>query len=327
LDVCIQKILAHPVFQDILLADPLPIDGNAEAGESGHMMEFNAEHCQTALKNAGEYTCACNVWWADPRYTATPGVPYNMKAITELKNAYFSTPTRMTMPVEIALETLDQSVLNHKGGLLRVSPEEYIHALFSRVADLVDSGEGHADLRKWRAVMLTTPFHFTVVGTERDRFWKAVNLREQAVSSYEAVARSPIQRVFEIISFKNQREKAIGPLTVAQLAKEYETNARLAASTEPVAFSFIETAMYCWTGVLSKADMLALVLATEDHFGKRSPWDSLYKLSGVISKARTERNIAWILGSIHDLCLRDVITPRSLTVRNLTGKDLPGNLL
>lgn len=66
-------------------------------------------------------------------------------------------------------------------------------------------------------------------------YWTSLNLREQIVSSYEAMTRTALQRIFEIQQFKITREKALGAkMTPAALAKAFSENAKLAASSDAV---------------------------------------------------------------------------------------------
>ena len=89
-DDAIKVILGHPVFENILTAQPLAIDKNASAGESGHKAPFDKSDYAAAMSTAGCYEAACNMWSASLRWTATPGVPYNRTAIKRLMEHTFS---------------------------------------------------------------------------------------------------------------------------------------------------------------------------------------------------------------------------------------------
>jgi hypothetical protein len=78
---------------------------------------------------------------------------------------------------------------------------------------------------------------FEMCTSSDDAYWKALNLREGLVGQYEAMARSALQRIYEVIGFKTFKEKASGKMGAAALAQAFAANAKLAKSSEPVSES------------------------------------------------------------------------------------------
>ena len=71
LDVAWQKINNHPVFQG------LPRLQTAPMGMTG----FDIRQFTESIDRHGNYTCGGNLFWADPFYTGTPGVPINRRGV------------------------------------------------------------------------------------------------------------------------------------------------------------------------------------------------------------------------------------------------------
>ena len=66
----------HPVFEDIHMADPLPIQSLSNNDEgSGHQAPMGPDEAETALKETGSYKAAGNICWADLLWSATGSVP------------------------------------------------------------------------------------------------------------------------------------------------------------------------------------------------------------------------------------------------------------
>ena len=68
----------------------------------------------------------------------------------------------------------------------------------------------------------------------------------------------------------------------------------------------------------------------EETFGKKTPWDSAYKLEHVARKAGRRPDLAtsartlWLLSCINDLCNNKLVSPGELSVTALTGKGRGG---
>lgn len=59
----------------------------------------------------------------------------------------------------------------------------------------------------------------------------------------------------------------------------------------------------------------------EEHYGKKTPFDSVYKLEHTVRKSdRDPSRIAWSLTGIVDCCLNLKVHPQEITVTALTGK-------
>lgn len=76
-------ILAHPMFEDIVNADPIALaltSGGSDDTPMGHKACFKqAEYNFTMSdKGPGLYDCACNFFWVDARWNPEHGIPINV---------------------------------------------------------------------------------------------------------------------------------------------------------------------------------------------------------------------------------------------------------
>ena len=69
-------LMDHPLFEDIHMADPLPIQSLSSNDEgSGHQAPMDPDEAETALKETGSYKAAGNIFWADLLWSATGSAP------------------------------------------------------------------------------------------------------------------------------------------------------------------------------------------------------------------------------------------------------------
>ena len=75
LDIAWQKVNQHPMFQGIPRLRVPPIG----------MSAFDLQEFTASIDTHGIYTCGGNVFWADPFYTGTPGVPINRRGVLTIR--------------------------------------------------------------------------------------------------------------------------------------------------------------------------------------------------------------------------------------------------
>ena len=187
--------------------------GIFSAGDiKGHKHAFKQEDFQEAMKNTGQYEAACNFWWQSFKPTQ-PGIPINQRAVTNLTQHWFATaPPKFPAVVTIAAHNA-MIVERHKGDLVRASAQEIVHAFVFCCHDAINQGMSDDELALWKRAMLTVTFDFELILTQEELYWRAANLREKVVSEFRAVALTPVQRVCQILEFKNSREKTHGRMS------------------------------------------------------------------------------------------------------------------
>ena len=107
------------------------------------------------------------------------------------------------------------------GKLHRVSPEECEAALLFSVADRIKAGASAAELAHWRKVMLTVEIQFECLPTADELYFRAVNIRRSIIVQNEALVRSAMQQIQEIMEYKLRKETSLGKsLDCASLHKQ-----------------------------------------------------------------------------------------------------------
>ena len=101
------------------------------------------------------------------------------------------------------------------GKLRRVSPEECEAALLLAIADRIKAGATSAELAHWRKIMLTVEIQYEYLATADDLYFRAVNIRRAVIVQNEALVRSAMQQIQEIMEYQVRKETSLGkPLDV-----------------------------------------------------------------------------------------------------------------
>jgi hypothetical protein len=143
------------------------------------------------------YTCGINMFWVDLQWSATPGVPLRQQAIQHLADTVFCKPASPGV-IHIAVSGPDFRVLDHRGALLRVSPEELTAAVTLAIARDIKTCEPTETLEAWRQIVLSTTCTFKVLPSATARYWYALQQRELVSIQHTVVHRSTFQRVHEV---------------------------------------------------------------------------------------------------------------------------------
>jgi len=129
----------------------------------------------------------------------------------------FRTPTPVGT-IHVAVPGVEFDPLEHKGALLRVSPEEITGALVLAIARDIQNSEPAEVLQSWKQVVLSTTCVFKVLPTATDRYWYALQQRELIVATNAMVHRSTLQRVHEISRLMKRLREALPPSEVTSVA-------------------------------------------------------------------------------------------------------------
>ena len=127
------------------------------------------------------------------------------------------------------------------GKLRRVSPEECEAALLLAVADRIKAGASSAELAHWRKIMLTVEIQFECLPTAGELYFRAVNIRRSVIVQNEALVRSAMQQIQEIVEYKLRKETSLGkPLDCPSLHKLWN------ASTIQIASAYVDEISIGW---------------------------------------------------------------------------------
>ena len=320
-------LMGLDAFRDVLQCPP----GNIGAS---HISPFNPEEAIIALSQAGSYMCGANLFWVDLWYNVNPGVPVSSESVQQLIRQFFTTcPPVFPDKISVAIVRPDDPAEKAKlGKLVRVSPEEMMFAFFIGASTHILSNPGNEDLPiDWKKCALATPMEFKAVADVDAMYWLAVNTREVLGTTYSAMYRSAVQRIFEMCQWKERHEKASG-LTLAPeaIVDIWKANVSVSAVGEEISYAFADAALTVWNRILSNDKCKQIIIDAENKWGKRTPWDSVYKLEGVVKRCGrpgdiATANITWCLAGVSDMILNDQQPSGFFTVRMISGRGHPGN--
>ncbi|CAE7707229.1 unnamed protein product [Symbiodinium sp. CCMP2592] len=325
----ITTIMGHHIFDDILTADPIGIHsgGNGNAATTGSKACYDAADFDRAMKACGTYQGAGNLFWINFKWRPCSHVFTNMKAVEEVCKFNFSKgPAPFPWRIVVALPSskLTAATLQKQfGALKRVSPEEQEAALLMAITRRIEAGATDEELKQWRKTLLTVDMEFIPLPTEDDQYFKSVNLRRAVIVDNEAVVRSCIQSIQEIMEFKLRKEKGMGhSMTAEELCTTWNAHAIEISSkyTEEISPTWIQNAVKIQNNILSDKDLRNVVMWMEGEYGKKNPLNSINALDAVVSCTKTREDILWVLDMMTH-CLKFLgMTAADFSSRNLGNK-------
>ena len=154
---------------------------------------------------------------------------------------------------------------------------------------------------------MTASFRFEVVTAGDDRYWRAQNLRQEAIEMGIVSQLSARQWIYDVVGFKASKEKDLGrELGSAQVAKFYHEKMKYARGTETVSAAFVDSALTVHRRVLSNATARHWIEWCDEHMMEKSPWSrSIYALQALVDRAQTTDRITWAICGLTDLYRMD----------------------
>ena len=263
------------------------------------------------------YECGGNVCWADPLANPNHGVPYNMAAVQKFKNHYFSdTPKRFPHAIVVALQE-NQDPCKHKGALQVLSPIEEVHALYFAIADAINNGASDQTMEKWKWILLTVTIVFEICKTPEAARARSLTLRDQVVADFHGLAWTVPQRIFSVVAFKERKESITGKMSAAALSSKYNEYIQLASDSEAISEAWVDNAMTVYNRMFTDPKMLALVMALDNAQGLDGPFNSVYKLHGIVTRTKTRTYLSWVMDGISDLFKAGILYKGDLTMKQI----------
>ena len=213
----------------------------------------------------------------------------------------------------------------------RISPEEDHHAFILATARDLQQDK----FQEAGAVAVLAPKYITSQALSCQRrngegrfkpglnlFWEAAKQREDVGTSYETMYYSPVQRIFQIVSFKLNHESASKTkLTTKKLFEILSANLTV-TSGEAVTQSFLQVLMALWNSLLSDTSFREEVLLSEELFGKRSPIKSIYVLRDLATACKKQPPcVKWVFDALMDAALNKTFKQGELNPQALAGKN------
>ena len=147
-----------------------------------------------------------------------------------------------------------------------------------------------------------------------DCYFKAVNLRRQVIVENEAVTRSTIQQIQQIIEFK-QRKESMSPgntWNAETLSAEWNKH------VVQISNKYVEELRPTWIEYAVRIHNTSLRMETE--YGKKSPLNSVYALETITSICKTKFDILWCLDVMKDGLVHNGFAPSGFSMRLLGSK-------
>ena len=140
------------------------------------------------------------------------------------------------------------------GQLKAISPEEIIYGFLAAVARDIRKGEAEEVLQGWRSVALCTHMKFIVVQDTKDLLQRSISIREKVTSKYDAVARTTMQRILEVMAFKAVHEQTAGKLASSKVAELWKQAVEESSSnlTDRVSPDYVDVAIRVYEKVLMR---------------------------------------------------------------------------
>jgi len=305
----VQKILAHPVFKDIMHASALSIS------EGGSQEPYNDDVFKQIFtdKSSGAdrvYCCALNFMWIDHTKRAMTGVPISNRGVEKLMNT--------TRIMKGELDTLDIVVNSEhdfpskrKGAIERISPPEESFAILRLISKDIDDGE-QDKLQRWRTFMLRLPVRTRVMPDASEKWWFEYNVREEMGARYDSVYQTTYQKVCAVITLMKQvaEKEGVSACTAARIMNLFKDSASTATApnivgAESVSESYIKEVITVRDSLFTNPRCHNIIAELDEIDGHCSVLNSVYKLTAVKRIAKTAPMMEWVLEAIRDCVLSE----------------------
>ena len=343
-----EAILAHPLFNNLQTQDPLP-KGHAGgcglepySGEALEHTRSNGTDCSDGKSGTfRKYVCGLNLMWVDFVTSITPGVPVNQSSLSKLKEKMLADPTMARACFQGIIIALlpGQTVEKDKGNLRLLSPDESVQALILKVSEDIAAGVDTEILTEWSLILRSVPTTVELHQSGAEKlYWRALNIREEIGTQADTMCRTTVQRLFEVIEFKQRIEqdrvsrKVKGvTMNASAIFEEWNKNVKFssgATGDKAWKLAYVEAVVLVWTRIMSIPPVMELVLEAEDRLQHDSVWSSIYVLEAVAKKLgpsapNTPQRTCWIVGAIQYFFELGAMPKTAFSTRNMSGKGLP----
>jgi hypothetical protein len=282
---------------------------------------YDAKAFKQSMGLTQKYESAFNFMHLQNPWTATPGIPLLMSKITNLMNHEFGGPKTFDDALVVVLDSPTDDPMLFKGSLRTLTPEELRYAFIFAIARDIIAGKPTDVLERWRVAILTVTVRFVVIPEAKELYWAAHTMRERMVTRFGAVKRTVFQRIYEVV--KTQERMAVDlkvkNVSAALVAGEYAKKSEISPESEPVSFSFVDAALTCYTRALCIPSVRAAIEFVESHNHAKHPFDSIYKLQGIVQKGVKRDRIEWMFSCVLDMVKSQERQPDEFAVTEFTG--------
>ena len=292
----LQVVMSHPLFSDIKELQPVRPDAEDEDMRATRL-PIDPTQLVGCVNRLGTYEGGCNLFWLDWLYTPTPGVPSSLARTRSTMQDVFATPTEIPTKVVVsvpkAINEAELTSMTTASKLKRLSPEEPLVAFVGAIARGVKNAASTETMKQWKRLALSTLVEFRAVDSADDVHWAAVNMREDVVRNFVTMRTTTLWRLYEVYQFKERKDATCGKLGAAKIAHLYKLNMRRAETSEEVTDSFVDNALTVHERLLSTPQARKVLQEAEEQcrYG-RNPFEHLFKLLAIVTKAGSRENIS-----------------------------------
>ncbi|CAK0895676.1 unnamed protein product [Prorocentrum cordatum] len=312
-----QKIARHPDMGNVGTAMPLPLLSREQRdpAETSTIAPFDGDTCTACLTTTHAYgPVGFNIFQLDLNGNPAKRAHTNMNKLNSLVDMVFQNGFRGSFPdtftAAVSVTDATQDVSDTFGNLVTASPPEMIWAVILGTAKLLDTSPTSEKVAMLRRGLITFPVKFTVS-------------RESITAMGDAVKRTATQRFFDIMESKDVIETSLGHEVGAQrTAKMWAEKVELAPNSEKISETYVDACFTVGARLMSNAQTQKIVVEADSS--GTTPFDSIYKYEAVVKRAQSGNLIHWCTAGLLDLVTAKMTTAGEISLRQLTGRGLPG---
>jgi hypothetical protein len=204
-------------WPNIVSFDALPETGTSGTQSLvGYGSPYNPQVFDTRFPEPDfEYSCHINFMWVNALKSILSFVPLYWQRVVELSGSITS-PCKLKFEL-VLLTNFDEGPHLPRGGLLRVSPCEQVHAVLHKVASRITCpGTTPEEMDQWLRVLLSAPAVFKKLVGNDVQFAEANSLRQDIDATAQSVVFTARQIVHNVWGFK---DGDLCPLTYPEAVK------------------------------------------------------------------------------------------------------------
>ena len=227
---------------------------------------FNEQKWSDAMAaRVPEYQCAGSFFWIDLGYNAVPDIPVSQAAIRHFSDQILNAG-KLPFPTTIAIPGPSYDVKAHLGKLKRVSPEEPEMAMIFALDNSLRMDGSYDNAEKVKTILLSMTLEFKVLATPEACFLCQVNLREYITGLFTVAARSAVQRIIELMLFRDRQKTK---MSASDLALKWIDEVKMASISEKVTADFVRQAQAVYDNLFKNGQTFDIIMAAEQEWGKQ----------------------------------------------------------
>lgn len=164
--------------------------------------------------------------------------------------------------------------------------------------------------------MLSISMRVEVLQSYEETFWKSINLRQRYAGTYDALTRSTIQQIFELVKFRDEFQ----PGSRREIAEAWQAKVtELGTSVvERMDFNYVDSAIKVHDRMLCYPLVFKAITEMDMEYGKASCLNYMRVLELICMKGKEHEQV-WMIHSLMDIIKAGEFTNKDLSTRALQG--------